>query len=286
MLHVTWDGGAPGPRSGEELEVLTAVVVVLLVVVALLLVVVTGLLRSHADIVRALHSLGVGVGDPAGEAGAQAPAPAAPVHLSAGPPLPGERSSSSAHDVAGVDPGGDAVVVSVGTEGRTLLAFLTSGCATCATFWSALSSAEARAALPADVRVVVVTKGPEWESPSAIAGKAARGLHVVMSTDAWTDYEVPGSPYFALVDGASRRRVGEGVANQWSQITDLVARAGRDAEAATTSGRAAAGGLSGPEREAATDAELAAAGVLPGDPSLYPGRIGAEPADAGRPAGP
>ena len=42
-----------------------ALVVVSTFVVLVFSVLVTGLLRSHADILRSLHELGVGVGDPA-----------------------------------------------------------------------------------------------------------------------------------------------------------------------------------------------------------------------------
>ena len=98
---------------------------------------------------------------------------------------------------------------------------------------------------------------------------------MVMSTAAWGDYEVPGSPFFALVDGATGRRVGEGAANQFAQIADLVRRAAVDAgpPRATPSGspsRATALGLDGAEREAANDEELRSAGITPGHPSLYP----------------
>jgi hypothetical protein len=41
-----------------------ALAIVLSVVVLLLAVLVAGLLRSHADILKALHDLGVGVGEP------------------------------------------------------------------------------------------------------------------------------------------------------------------------------------------------------------------------------
>jgi hypothetical protein len=247
---------------------MVALVVVLLLVTVLLGVVVTGLLRSHADIIRALHSLGVGVGDPA--AGAAPGGVTSPVHLTAGPPLPSERSSTSVHDVEGVTPGGDAVVASMSTSGLTLLAFLSSGCASCAGFWSALGDPAKLDLLPPGIRVVVVTKGPEWESPPAIAAKAPRGVPVIMSTDAWGAYEVPGSPYFALVDGAAGVRVGEGVGAGWEQVADLVHRAEGDARAPTTQGRARSLGLDGPARERANDEELLAAGITPGHPSLYP----------------
>ncbi len=60
-----------------------------------------------------------------------------------------------------------------------------------------------------------------------------------MSTEAWGDYEVPGSPFFVLVDGRSGRRIGEGVANRFAQVADLVRRAQVDAEG---SGRTPAAG--------------------------------------------
>jgi hypothetical protein len=258
-----------------------ALVVVLLVVTVLLAVVVTGLLRSHADIIRALHSLGVGVGDPAAghvPAGEAAPVP---VQISTGPPLPGERAASSSHDIEGVSPAGDAVVVAMDTSPQTLLAFLSSGCATCGNFWSALGNPAQTRLLPPGIRVVVVTKGPEWEIPSSVAAKAPAGVDVVMSSDAWGDYEVPGSPYFALIDGARGVRVGEGVAQEWSQIADLVHRARNDVRppaggttaGGATAGRATALGLNGAERESANDQQLMAAGIFPGDPSLYPQRL-------------
>lgn len=245
--------------------------------VLLLAVLVVGLLRSHADILRALHRLGAGVGDPmAPEAGAGgAPVPvAAPVLM--GPPLPGERNAATAPDVAGVTPAGDARSIRVtGVGHHTLLAFLSSGCATCAGIWPALAD-PAAAGLPPDVRVVAVTKGPEFEVSADVASRAPHGLLVVMSTESWSDYEVPGSPFFVLVDGPGGRRVGEGVATRLPQVAELVRRAtadggaGRAAAPAATVSRAAAAGLDGPAREARNDAELAAAGILPDDPSLYP----------------
>jgi hypothetical protein len=94
---------------------------------------------------------------------------------------------------------------------------------------------------------------------------------VVMSTDAWGDYEVPGSPFFVLIDEREGRRIGEGVANHLDQVADLVRRAEVDARGPRRPRDAAGGlGLDGPERESANDHELLAAGIRPGDPSLYP----------------
>jgi hypothetical protein len=258
-----------------------ALAIVLSVVVLLLAVLVAGLLRSHADILKALHELGVGVGEPStrgrDHADARGSDPANSVHVpfTMGPPLPGERNSTSAPTIAGVAPNGDAVAVNVaGGSPLTLLAFLSSGCATCAGFWNAFQRTD-DLGLPAHTRLVVVTKGPEMEIPAEIAPHVRSGLSVVMSTDAWNDYEVPGSPFFVLVDGDSGRRIGEGVANHIRQVVELVRRAEADSRAFTfdSNGRPFSAGLDGPERELANDRELVAAGILPGDPSLYPSSL-------------
>jgi hypothetical protein len=189
-----------------------------------------------------------------------------------GPPLPGERHSTSTPTVAGVTPRGDALAVSVASaDHATLLAFLSSGCSTCAGFWTAFEHPD-RLGLPAATRLVVVTKGPELEIAAEVARNAHRGLTVIMSTDAWGDYEVPGSPFFVLVDGRSGRRIGEGVANHFHQVVEMVRRAEADAGGftAASASRAWAEGLDGPQRELANDRELMAAGIHPGDSSLYP----------------
>jgi hypothetical protein len=208
-----------------------------------------------------------------------------------GPPLPGERNSTSAPTVAGVTPAGNALAVSMhGGDHLTLLAFLSSGCATCAGFWDAFHRPD-QLGLPSHTRLVVVTKGPELEIPAEVAVQAPPQLSVVMSTEAWGDYEVPGSPFFVLVDSRTGRRIGEGVANYAAQVVDLVRRAEADARpfTAETESQAPTEGLDGPERELSNDLELMRAGILPGDPSLYPssladlyGRAGGPVAPVGR----
>jgi hypothetical protein len=252
---------------------MVALVVILALVVVLLAVLVAGLLRSHADILTSLHDLGVGVGEVSESPGhdhGDTNRPVA-VPLTMGPSLPADRDATSAPAVAGVTPGGDALAVApAASGGLTLLAFLSTGCASCAGFWETFRD-PAQLALPAGTRLVVVTKGPEREIPGEVAALAAPGLAVVMSSDAWTDYEVPGSPFFVLVDGVSGRRIGEGVANHFRQVAELVRRAEVDAAAFAPGTRADRDvGLDGPARESANDAELRAAGILPGDPSLYP----------------
>jgi hypothetical protein len=263
---------------------MAALVLLLTFVVVLLGVLVVGLLRSHADILKALHDLGAGVGDPAVATtpvhvpfttGPLATGPLATGTFTMGAGLPGERDSVSIPTISGVTPQGDALAMAMsGGDTMTLIAFLSSGCATCAGFWDAFRRPD-QLGLPDGIRLVVVTKGPELEIPAEVQSRAAGGLRVIMSTEAWGDYEVPGSPFFVLIDGRSGRRIGEGVAQQFHQVVELVRRAEVDAREfhVGNTSRAYAEGLDGPERESANDRELMAAGILPGDPSLYPSSL-------------
>ncbi len=258
---------------------MVALVLVLTFVVLLLGILVAGLLRSHADILKALHDLGAGVGDPsagldqhAHHQGVGPPARPVAVPFTLGPPLPVERDAVSAPTIAGVTPRGDALAVAVtGHDTLTLIAFLSSGCSTCAGFWDAFGRPD-ELGLPEGTRLVVVTKGPEFEIQAEVDAKAREGLLIIMSTEAWGDYEVPGSPFFVLVDGGSARRIGEGVAHHFSQVVELVRRAQVDVRpfGLASRSRASADGLDGPARESANDEELLAAGIHPGHRSLYP----------------
>jgi hypothetical protein len=208
-----------------------------------LLVLVAGLLRSHAEILRRLED---GAGDAANQAG--------PVAQNAAPArVPGAPAPA----LAGPTPAGDALALDfAGRAGEpTLLAFLTSGCTTCAGFWETLGEAR----LPPGVRTVVVTHGVERERPATLRRLAPEGVPVIMSSEAWRDYAVPASPYFVLVDGSVR---GEGAATSWSALASLVSDAIED-ERESSDGTA---------RADAAERKLAAAGIGPDHPSLYPGR--------------
>ena len=223
---------------------MTALEGALVAAIALLGLLVIGLLKSHAEILRQLHELGAGRVEETDHA--------VPVGLALG-----GSDGAAAHDLAGRTPAGEAAVVAVRDVGHdTLLAFLSSGCLTCAGFGEALG-AGGDLGLPAHMRVVAVTKDPGEESEPAIRNLSS-GQTVVMSTQAWFDYEVPGSPYFVHVNAATGRVAGEGTASTWEQVVSLVSRAAADA----TRSRAGLGDR--------IDHELTAAGILPGDPSLYP----------------
>jgi hypothetical protein len=242
---------------------MAVLVTLLAVVVALLAVLVAGLLRSHAEIIRSLHELGADL-DPDSEA--RRPArrvPQAP-----------RRDDRTAADVSGETPDGDAVSIGVsGTAHHTLLAFLTSGCTTCAGFWAAFRDRE-NLTVPGDARLVVVTKSPSNEIVAQLRKLAPNDVTVVMSNAVWEAYEVPVAPYFIYVDGSSGTIVGEGAATTWDNVVSLLTRAIEEAGLDTGSGerRRRRRARSGAEREARIDRELLAAGLRPGDPAFYPSR--------------
>lgn len=233
---------------------LTLLVIAEGVAILLLGVLVAGLLRSHADILRKLHDMGVDLDH-------EHEGPGFRVHSSM--PQPSAAVAAAAHDVSGTDAAGGAIGIRVlGAPQPTLLAFLSTGCTTCGEFWQALAAPDATEPVQ-PARLVIVTKGVEEESPSLVADLAPRDVPVVMSSTAWADYGVPGSPYFVLVDGTGGRVIGEGSATAWDQLRGLVGQALADA---TIIGRSAGGGRDRADR---IDRELAAAGIGPGHPSLY-----------------
>lgn len=220
---------------------MTALVVIEAVVIALLVVLVAGLLRSHAEILRRLHAL---------DGGEASGGRTTRIQISSRGPVPSH--------VGGRTPGGDSISVATGgSRGMVLLAFLSSGCTTCRPFWSELG---AGAPMPADdVRPLIITKGPDEESPSAIRELAPAGVTTIMSSEAWDDFRIPVSPYFVLVDAAAGAVLGEGAAGSWAHVHDLLAQSLADAH----------GGRGTGARARQAGEELSSAGIEPGDPSLY-----------------
>jgi hypothetical protein len=246
----------------------TALVVGLTVAVALLALLVAGLLRAHAEVLRTLHQMGVNL-DPATPDGAASHAVIPPPGIR---PTPERPEASDTVDIAGVTPRGDAVSIAVtGVSHDTLLAFLTSGCATCRGFWDEFRG---EPVVPGGARLVVVTRGTDSESPGAILGLTGAGgpgtslVPVVMSTEAWERYDIPYAPYFVYVSGPAGRVMGEGVASAWEQVRTLVSNAVADGTTAPGRQRSRADR----QRDEEVDRVLAEAGIQPGDPSLYPER--------------
>jgi hypothetical protein len=215
---------------------MTAIVSIETVLLVLLIVLVAGLLRSHAEILRRIGPTG------------GAPIPEPPRS-----PRGDELEPALLH---GTTLDGDAVSLDFRSEAAspTLLAFLTSGCSTCAGFWETLGERR----LPAGVQTLIVTHEADRERPAKLRSLAPAGVPVVMSSAAWEDYRVPGSPYFVLVHGTIR---GEGAASTWKAVASLVSDAIEDAREAQVENR---------ERSQIVDERLAAAGIGPEHPSLYP----------------
>jgi hypothetical protein len=249
---------------------MTGLVIAEAVAIALLGLLVAGLLRSHAEILRALHDLGAG----------SAPVAASTAKVVSELDFPGVREGIApprsvdvtdaavrVADISGLTPWDESVAVGVSSDGsRSLVAFLSTGCGTCAGFWDELNQ-PGGARLSEQTRLVVVTKGEDEESISALRRIAPRDAPVIMSSQAWADYEVPGSPYFLLIEGG--RVTGEGSGSTWQQVRALLGQASDDNEV-RRSRQFAVGGMGGRDRADRIDAELAAAGILPGHASLYP----------------
>jgi len=251
------------------------------VVLALLALLVAGLLRSHAEILRALHELGVNLDPARDESAGLTTSVAAPAVRSASVP---KRPSRAAVDVVGTTPEHDAVSIAVtGAKHLTLLAFLSSGCGSCLAFWDVFRDG-GQVEIPGDARLVCVSKDPSEESVASIRRLAPTDIPTVMSSAAWDAYDVPVAPFFVLVDGASGEVIGEGAANEWGQVQSLLHTALDDAGLLDRKGRLKAGRVGKPRadalREVRADRDLLAAGIRPGDPSLYALPI-VEPTDAG-----
>ena len=103
--------------------------------------------------------------------------------------------------------------------------------------------------------LVVVTKSPEVER-ARVFRPLEQLVDVVMSSRAWDDYAVPGSPYFVHVERGVV--VGEGSGTAWPRVVSLLSDALTEREPTENGHR--------------VDAALEAAGIGAGHPSLYPAR--------------
>ena len=233
--------------------VLNIVEAVLLVIA---IVYIVALLRSHADILRRLTLL---------EDGAPAARPRSPE------PVIGGGEVRNARPISGTTLDGDAVALSFDRGSPvTLLAFMTSGCSSCAPLWSGLRQ-------PAGLhelvdRVIVVTHGTDRESPAKVRRLAPATVEVIMAGAAWEDYAVPASPHFVLTDGGGGI-LGRGSALSIDQLVEMVSEARDDAAEARRQEQGGAGLLTvrTTEQRAARSAQaLADAGIAAGHPSLYP----------------
>jgi hypothetical protein len=247
--------------------VTTAITVALTMVVAVLALLVVGLLRSHAEILRALHSLGIGEdGELHQERGSSTPR----FQVRPGVALPrGDGATTAVADLVGVDPWGDPTTIAVsGAAHRTLLAFLSSGCLTCRDFWDAFAD-PSTLGLRDDVRPVIVVQDPAQESAARIRDLTPELVPVVASGEAWAAYEVPVAPYFVLVDGPTDRVLGEGAAATWEQVRNLLGQALDDLDAVEGAAWRRGRRPAAVRLDERAEAELRRAGITPGHPSLH-----------------
>jgi hypothetical protein len=225
------------------------IVIVEGVAIVLLALLVAGLLRSHAEILQRLHQLGAGI------------LPDATADGLRGVSAPARPSGATAHDVTGVTLSDETAAIAVRSPDRdTVLAFLSSGCETCARFWTAFG--EPSLGVPGGARLVVVAREADQESPARLSELAPAELPLVLSSQAWEEYQVPGAPYFVYVHGPTGRVVGEGTGGSWTQVAGLLGQALADARS-TGDGADAGDGGDPVERE------LFSAGIGPHHPSLY-----------------
>ena len=207
---------------------MTAIVATETLLLAVLTLFVVALLRSHAEILRRLENLD--------------PANAVPRPESA-------TGSRRAPDLAGATPSGGARQVAA--SGNLVLAFLSSGCSSCGRLIDSVP--EGLAQLPGSARLVIVTKSPEVERVRLFR-PLEEIVDVVMSSRAWDDYSVPGSPYFVHVENGAV--VGEGSGTTWPRVASLLVDALAEREPTENGHR--------------IDDALEAAGIGPGHPSLHP----------------
>lgn len=234
-----------------------AIVVALAVVVALLGLLVVSLLRTQAEILRRLNNLGIRLDEDESSA---------PMTLRTHP------SRTSTSDISGVNPKGEPVVKSLQIgDDPILLAFLSTTCTSCSEFWNALDS-DSMVFHEARYRVLVVTLGPSEESPTRALKLSGAGVDVVMSSKAWEAFDVPGAPYFAVVDTVSQEVIGEGTAVDMSSLTTFL----RDAAGDRRWDQSKMRDRTDSDRERIIDDELRRAGLHPGDPRLHHDRIDGE----------
>ena len=232
-----------------------AIVIALAVVVALLGILVVGLLRSHADILRQLESIGAGL-----EGGGSHD------HSSQITLTRRDSAAPVSRQVTGVTPDGEPVVLSLGAgPDPTLVAFLSTTCSSCTPFWEGLQSSLMHFGGHRH-RVVIVTLGETEESPTRAQSMAKPEVDVVMSSTAWSEFEVPGAPYFVLLEAETARIIGEGSAMTFESLQEFLTDATNDQQWDL---QTPPGVMSEEDR---IDADLRRAGIVPGDSRLYPNK--------------
>lgn len=125
--------------------------------------------------------------------------------------------------ISGHAPRGEPVEVSLRRSGRILLCFLATRCDGCDSFWQGLGDG-ASEPLPADVSCVILTKSAS-EADVVEVQRLSEEIGrwpVVMTSEAWHQFQVLSYPFFVLVEGASCDIVGETVGFGWADVRTMV----------------------------------------------------------------
>jgi hypothetical protein len=104
-----------------------------------------------------------------------------------------------------------------------LLCFLATRCDGCDSFWQGLGDG-ASEPLPADVSCVILTKSAS-EADVVEVQRLSEEIGrwpVVMTSEAWHQFQVLSYPFFVLVEGASCDIVGETVGFGWADVRTMV----------------------------------------------------------------
>ncbi len=175
---------------------MTVLVVAEAAIITLLAILAIGLIRKNADLLSRLHDVDAAAGT--------------------------AESATVARDIVGVGLNGRVVGVRVREPDRpTLLAFMSTTCATCSHFWKRFGEARAIATL-GKIRLIIVTHGEGYEVPADVAAVAPESIPLVMSSIAWQTYGVPGSPYFVKIAETTGLITAKGSAPDWDGLLDLV----------------------------------------------------------------
>ncbi|MPZ52150.1 MAG: hypothetical protein GEU79_05365 [Acidimicrobiia bacterium] len=236
----------------------TVIVVILGLAVVFLGMLVVGMLRSHAEILSTLAEIGYdtehGNGPTSGSDRSDQDSRTEHNHTTA----------SVIVGVSGLTPDGESVALALkGTSGLALLAFLSGTCSSCEVFWQGLDRPENAFGIDG-LRPIVVTLGPEEESPTRISDRSNSRVPVVMSTEAWDELGVPGAPHFVLVDTRTGSVLGEGTSNSIDALGDFV----RDSLDDLAWSKRVSRPRADLGRESRVDRELLEAGIQPGDEQL------------------
>lgn len=244
---------------------MTWVVAALTVVVAVQTLFVLGLLRSHADLLARVAELAEREPGPS-------PEPSRDAMPEGVVPAPATIAQTTVSSIEGLDHELEPYRLAIGDVPAPylLVAFLSTSCFSCLDIWrDVIEAGEDAGTIAAGddaAALVIVLKAREYENlGKAVALARETPVPVVLSGSAWSELEVPGSPYFALIDTAEQRVVGAGSAQSWEQLKSLASDGMLELSLAARPSSNGGGYRSIIERE---DDDLARAGIHPGHASL------------------